>query len=693
MSRKLSIEEMRQIAEKRGGKCVSETYLNNHTPLLWECKIGHRWQAPPKNIRRGSWCHSCGGSMKLTIEEMRKLAEERGGRCLSDVYVNSTTKLVWECSEGHTWKAVPNSVKCGNWCPKCAKKRIAQASKLDIREMTLLAEKKDGKCLSNNYVNAHTKLLWECKEGHQWEAPPNYIQQGNWCPLCAGNITLTIKNMQAIAKGRGGRCLSNTYANTKTKLLWECAEGHQWEATPGTVNRGSWCPFCAGRGKTIEDMNNLAEERGGRCLSDVYVNVDTKLLWACEQGHQWEATPYKIEAGQWCPQCSSGLGERICRELFEQIFERRFPKSYPKWLVNKNGNQMELDGFCASLGIAFEHQGEQHYSTGTQFIKTEQGLQTRQEDDKLKIELCEQHGIVLLAIPEINGRLPISDVRQYIKTACTNYSVPLPTDFDTKHIDLKRAYATSGSREALNELRVIAKQRRGKCLSNIYTDNSTPLLWECKEGHQWEATPSNIKNQGSWCPTCGGRPQLTIDIMRQLAKERGGRCLSATYTNKSTKLLWECKIGHRWEAEPNSIRNAGRWCPICARLRSGATQRLGIDEMREIAQNRGGKCLSDNYINNKTKLLWQCKEGHRWLAAPSKIKSGQWCPTCAGRPILSIKDMKDVADKRGGKCLSDTYVNNRTKLLWECKKGHRWEAVPSSVKSGTWCPICRRMTK
>ena len=71
MSRKLSIEEMCQIAEKRGGKCLSETYLNNHAPLLWECKIGHRWEATPKNIKRGAWCHSCGGSMKLTIEKMR----------------------------------------------------------------------------------------------------------------------------------------------------------------------------------------------------------------------------------------------------------------------------------------------------------------------------------------------------------------------------------------------------------------------------------------------------------------------------------------------------------------------------------------------------------------------------------------------------------------------------------------------
>jgi hypothetical protein len=436
-------------------------------------------------------------------------------------------------------------------------------------------------------------------------------------------------------------------------------------------------------------MKKLAEERGGKCLSDVFVSVDAKLLWECVEGHEWAATPYKIGSGTWCPICSSGLGERICREFFEQIFERRFPKSYPKWLVNRDGNQMELDGFCESLHIAFEHQGEQHYSTGTQFITTEQELKKRREDDSLKVDVCKQRGIILIVIPEIKGRLPISEVRQYIKKECTRYSILLPKDFDTKHIDLKRAYATSGSREALNELRAIAKQRCGKCLSNIYIDNSTALMWECKEGHQWEATPSSIRNQGSWCPTCGGRPELTIDIMRQLAQERGGRCLSGTYTNKSTKLLWECKEGHQWEAEPNSIRNAGRWCPICARFRSGATQRLDIDEMLKMAWGRGGKCLSDKYTNNRIKLFWECEKGHQWWASPSKIKTGQWCPACAGRPKLTIADMKEFAEQREGKCLSDNYVNGKTKLLWECKKGHRWEAVSSSVRSGTWCPKCR----
>lgn len=40
-------------------------------------------------------------SMGRKIEDMQKLAEKRGGKCLSTEY--AYTKLEWECDEGHTW--------------------------------------------------------------------------------------------------------------------------------------------------------------------------------------------------------------------------------------------------------------------------------------------------------------------------------------------------------------------------------------------------------------------------------------------------------------------------------------------------------------------------------------------------------------------------------------------------------------
>jgi len=58
----------------------------------------------------------------------------------------------------------------------------------------------------------------------------------------------------------------------------------------------------------------------------------------------------------------------------------------------------------------------------------------------------------------------------------------------------------------------------------------------------------------------------------------------------------------------------------------------------------------------------------------------------------SIADMSIIAKKNSGKCLSEKYVNNKTKLKWECRLGHTWYAVPASVIRGSWCLDCHLKT-
>ena len=48
-------------------------------------------------------------------------------------------------------------------------------------------------------------------------------------------------------------------------------------------------------------------------------------------------------------------------------------------------------------------------------------------------------------------------------------------------------------RGSIEECHNIAKEKEGKCLSNTYTNANTKMKWECKEGHIWEATFGSIK--------------------------------------------------------------------------------------------------------------------------------------------------------------------------------------------------------
>ncbi len=177
-------DQLKEIIEGKGGKLLSDEYINSRTKVELRCNKSHTWKSKPDHIKGNRWCPYCSGKMKLTIEEMHRLARERGGgKCLSDKYLGSRSNLLWECEFGHRWEARPDSIKYKNcWCPRCS----ADAKKLTIEEMHRLAQERvGGKCLSTEYVNMHSNLLWECGFGHKWAATPTSIKHMNsWCPIC-----------------------------------------------------------------------------------------------------------------------------------------------------------------------------------------------------------------------------------------------------------------------------------------------------------------------------------------------------------------------------------------------------------------------------------------------------------------------------------------------------------------------------
>ena len=62
------------------------------------------------------------GRPRLTIRDMQETAGERGGYFRSKRYYGSGKKHLWECAEGHRWKATFNNVQQGRWCPLCPRK-------------------------------------------------------------------------------------------------------------------------------------------------------------------------------------------------------------------------------------------------------------------------------------------------------------------------------------------------------------------------------------------------------------------------------------------------------------------------------------------------------------------------------------------------------------------------------------------
>jgi len=58
--------------------------------------------------------------------------------------------------------------------------------------------------------------------------------------------------------------------------------------------------------------------------------------------------------------------------------------------------------------------------------------------------------------------------------------------------------------------------------------------------------------------------------------------------------------------------------------------------------------------------------------------------------LLTIEVFQEMATRKHGKLLSTEYTNSKTKLKFECEKGHVFEKFPYSVRQGSWCPVCGR---
>ncbi len=95
-----------------------------------------------------------------------------------------------------------------------------------------------------------------------------------------------------------------------------------------------------------------------------------------------------------------------------------------------------------------------------------------------------------------------------------------------------------------------------------------------------------------------------------------------------------------------------------------------IEEVPESKADEREQHFIDMFISTGLSILnYQARESHH--------KTGKF--------IYSIDDMRKIAAFHGGKCLSDSYDGHVAKLIWECKHGHVWEAVPTSIIQGSWC--------
>jgi hypothetical protein len=250
-------------------------------------------------------------------------------------------------------------------------------------------------------------------------------------------------------------------------------------------------------------MHELAKKYGGFCLSTEYMGVATALKWKCANDHVWEATPAKVLKGRWCHYCKQSFCEAIVRCHLEQLTGLPFPKARPKWLKNRYGFGLELDGFCANVNCAFEHNGLQHY-VETPYSNSKERVKRIKENDLDKMSICEHHGISVLVVPQLFKLTSLESLKQMIRNFCFENSLP----FRDVEVDYSSAYFPSNE-EMKQKLSHIAELKGGRLLSEKYICSDLKLKFECDTGHVWWALPHNVTS-GHWCPKCARDRRMIV---------------------------------------------------------------------------------------------------------------------------------------------------------------------------------------
>jgi len=254
----------------------------------------------------------------------------------------------------------------------------------------------------------------------------------------------------------------------------------------------------------------------------------------------------------------------------EHIFRKPFPSAWPSWLIGKKGRPLQLDGLNEALGIAFEHQGKQHYQN-IPFLHTRRNLQATKEIDQLKREVCRRKGIILIEIPEVPTLLPVGLLPQFIaKTLERNRvhfskarALTVSFDLSTPAIQLK-----------FERLSTYAVSHGGSLLSESYLGAFTKHQFRCSKGHKWSAIPANMFRKNYWCPECGLAKRISSQIkgsmeeMHALAKSKNGKFISKKFRGISFKHKWKCnECMTCWSKAPREIigygGRTGTWCPRC----------------------------------------------------------------------------------------------------------------------------------
>ena len=264
------------------------------------------------------------------------------------------------------WSSLSNIIK-GQWCPYCSDRALC--GNIDCRTCTSKSFQAEPKsiCWSDlNDLPAHLVFRSSGKEyhfdcdvcNHPFKRKLNDIKRGFWCQYCSRKELCNQPNCQfcynaSIASHERSAQWSSLNEvsprnifrhSSQSKYIFDCDICcHRFEATPCSVNRGSWCPYCSIPTKKLcGDINcrHCFERSFASHPKSAYWNSENQILpieiiknsnlkfkFNCECLHTNTIVIASVVQGAWCSYCSN---QKLCSDATCLVCESKSFASHDK---------------------------------------------------------------------------------------------------------------------------------------------------------------------------------------------------------------------------------------------------------------------------------------------------------------------------------------------------------------------------
>jgi len=397
----------------------------------------------------------------------------------------------------------------------------------------------------------------------------------------------------------------STYLTAKIKVKIICPKHGIFLQSPDNHLKGKGCPKCSGKNWTKEDFLIEAKKTHGDKYiykSVVYKNKKTPVKIVCKKHGVFFQNPYVHLKGSGCPKC---VGKNYTfQELVEMAKEKHGNKYIYKSIETKKSNNKSRTFFHIYCPI---HNHSWHVTTDAHIYKNSGCKYCGNEESSIK------------------QRSNFSDIKERIEKIFPTYTV---------------------------------------IENNNYKNQHSKITYKCNIHGLQRGIVNNLLN-GEGCPVCGQESRNSFfrdswqNVIDKIEKKHPHYHVyrDQSFENHHSPIVFCCDKHGDKISTANSLLSKGAGCDECGHIKRSISQKSNWEDVAkkiETIHENISVPRSQDYINTKNHIVYECSIHGLQKAAPSHLLQGRGCPKCA------IENRNNYSDSAWCKLCGDRVA----KLYW-----------------------------